>query len=92
MSKFCPLPKNCQIKSQSQDYFANKVPLNLRGWVPVSVIGLRPKHTQKNEQCSPAERMQIFRRKSKKVTWAFFYKKGVYFGSKVLFCQGETLS
>ena len=28
-----PVPKICQVKSQSLDYMANKVPMDLRGWV-----------------------------------------------------------
>ena len=33
MSKLRPLPKIYQVKSQSLDYMANKVPVDLRGWV-----------------------------------------------------------
>ena len=29
-------PKICRVKSQSLDYLANKVPMNLRGWVAVA--------------------------------------------------------
>ena len=36
MSKLRPLLKICKVKSQSLDYLANKVPMNLRGWVAVS--------------------------------------------------------
>ena len=35
MSKLHTVPKICRVKSQSPDYLAYEVPMNLRGWVAV---------------------------------------------------------
>ena len=82
MSKLRPLPKICQVKSQGLDYMANKVPVDLRGWVAVAE---RPQWfawpdgpTTKNEPCSPAARMQIFGSQSKKVWRGVFLQGGVF--------------
>ena len=58
MSKLRPIPKVCLVKFQSLDYLANKVPMNLRGWVAVNEspywVAWPNGATIKNEQCSPA--------------------------------------
>ena len=36
MSKLRPVTKICQLKSLSLDYLANKVPMNLGGWLVVA--------------------------------------------------------
>ena len=94
MSKLRPKRKICQGKSQSLDYFANEVPMSLRDWVAVA----ESPHwyawpygpTTKNEQCSPAARMQIFRSKSKKGRRGnLSLKKGCLSGKQGSFSSGQ---
>ena len=65
--------------------------MNLRGWVAVNESPPWYAQPQKNEQCSPAAKMQILRSKSKKGGGVFFARRGVHFASKELFCQVEGL-
>ena len=71
MSKLRPLRKICQVKSQSLDYMANKVPVDSRGWVAVAEsphwFAWPNGPTTKNKQCSLAARMQ---------KWDFSCNKG----------------
>ena len=84
MSKLRPVPKICKVKSQSLDYLANKVTVDLRGWVAVSEsphwFAWPDGPTTKNEQCSPAAKVQIFGSKSKKGRRGVFCKEGCLFG------------
>ena len=92
MSKLRPIAKICQLKSQSLDFLANKVPLNLRGWVAVAQsphwFAWSNCPAAKNEQCSRAIKMPIFRSKSKKGRRCVFLEGGVLFFGK----QGAFLS
>ena len=96
MSKLRPVPKICQVKSQSLDNMANKVPVNLRGWVAVAEsphwFAWPDGPTTKNEQCSPAKRMQIFGSQSKKREDGRFLQGGVFiWHAWRYFSQGKGL-
>ena len=97
MSKLHPVPKICQVKSQSLDYMANKVPVDLRGLVAFAEnphwFAWPNGPTTITEQCSPAAGMQIFGSKSKKG------RRGVFLQGRVFiwhawryFSQGKGLS
>ena len=92
MSKLRPVPKISQVKPQSLDYLANKVPVDLRGWVAVVEIphwfawhnGPTPKKR--------AARLQIFGSKYKKGRRGFsFARRGVFLACKEVFRQGKGL-
>ena len=84
MNKLRPVPKICQVKYQSLDYMANKVPVDLRGWVAAAEnphwFAWPDGPTTKNEQCSPAARMKFFGSQSKKGRRGVFCKEGCLFG------------
>ena len=83
MSKLRPIAKICQLKSQSLDSLANKVAMNLRSWAAVAEsphwFAWPNSATTKNEQCSPAAKMQILRSKSKKGGGVFFWQSRSFF-------------
>ena len=85
MSQLRPVPKICQVKSQSLDYLPNKVLMNLRGWVAVAEnphwFALPTAQPQKNEQCSPAASKQQeckFLEVSRKKGGGAFLQGGVF--------------
>ena len=94
MSKLHPVPKICQVKSQSLDYLANEVPLNLRGWMAVVespqwfAWPIGP--TTKTSSAAQQQECKFLEASLKKGKGVFFFaKRGVYLASKELFRQGE---
>ena len=95
MSKLHPVPK--KVKPKSLNYLANKVPVDLRGWVAVAEIphlfAWPNGPTTKNEQCSPAARMQFFGSKSKKGRRGFSLQGGdIFWQSRSFFAKVRHFS
>ena len=68
---------------------ANKVPVDLRGWVAVAEnphwFAWPYGPTTKNEQCSPAAECKFLEASLKKGGGAFFARRGVYLACMEVF-------
>ena len=91
MSKLRPIAKVCLVKSQSLDYLANKVSMNLLllkvliGLPGLTAQPLNTSSTAKQQRC------KFLLASLKKGKGVFFVRRGVYLVSRELFCQGEGL-
>ena len=87
MSKLRPISKVCLVKSQSLNYLANKVPMNMRGWVAVAESSYWvawPNPKKRAEQ-----RCNFLVASLKREGGSLFVRRGIYLASRKLFGQGE---
>ena len=89
MSKLRPVPKICQVKSQSLDYMANKVPVDLRGWVAVAEsphwFAWPNGPTTEISSAAQQQECKFLEASLKKGGGAFFARRGVYLACMEVF-------
>ena len=87
--------KMCQINCLRANCLSNKLPTNCRGLVTVAEssnwLVWPDGPSTKNEQCSPAARMQIFRSESNIKRATYLSRRDSFLSSKDPFCSSRDI-